>query len=431
MFRFEHLMQHHTASFQRPRYLAPAKDEAQVWVATVKPLPMPDYNMGARLLPRMSGTGTATGRADAVLRGTCEALERFCSTVFCEEEIVWASADELGRNAVDLESFPKCSRNEYNNPKCPLQPPRASDCIRWVRGVSLVTGEIRLLPLRSVFITRSAVPEENFLHDISTGCAAHTDYVQALIAAVLEVVERDALSIAWLQRLSLPRINTSGDALERSHLGELIQRSARDIRYHLFDATTDLKIPVVYGLRRSSVDERLHTLVACAASTDVRRACTKAILELSSFAVWLRPTRKIPLDLNDFNRLHHGPAYMAQKSQSDAFQFLLQSRQCRHIAEISAESPFHEGDSPQTVLGKLIRTLHEHGHEVFAADLTTREAIRVGIRVVRVVIPSLMPFSWIHRARFLAHPRLRQAPQNMGYSVNEEENMNHFPQPFG
>jgi ribosomal protein S12 methylthiotransferase accessory factor len=431
MFRYDRRTQHHTGPLGRLRHPAPARDEPQVWMASVTSLPTPDDDLRAHLRPRMQGTGTATDRAGAVLRGTCEALERFCSTVFLEKDVVWASAQELGSMAVDLESFPRCSRNEYDDPKCPIHPPQSSARIRWTRAVSLMTGEVRFVPLRSVFIAPSAVPEEKFLHAISTGCAAHTDYVQALVSATLEIVERDALSLAWLQRLPLPRIDFSGDPLERSELWQMTRRGSRDIEYLLFDATTDLKIPVVYGLRRSAIDRRLHTLVACAASPDVREACRKAILELSAFAVWLRSERRIPLDPKDFNRFHHGPLYMAQESQSDAFQVLLQSRQTRRIAEVNTGSPFRKDDSTGVVLEKLIRRLREHGHEAFAADLSTRETMRSGIRVVRVVIPSLMPFSCIHRARFLGHSRLYMAPKKMGYSVNEEEGINPLPQPFG
>jgi ribosomal protein S12 methylthiotransferase accessory factor len=49
-------------------------------------------------------------------------------------------------------------------------------------------------------------PSEMFYYPISTGCASHVSLERALLGAILEVVERDAISIIWLQKLVLPRI---------------------------------------------------------------------------------------------------------------------------------------------------------------------------------------------------------------------------------
>ena len=41
-----------------------------------------------------------------------------------------------------------------------------------------------------------------------------------------------------------------------------------------------------------------------------------------------------------------------------------------------------------------------------SVDLTTDELRDVGLWAVRVIIPALMPISFVHRARFLGTPRL-------------------------
>ena len=47
---------------------------------------------------------------------------------------------------------------------------------------------------------------ELFTHSVSTGTAAHSDMREALLGGLLEVVERDSISLTWLQRLRLPSI---------------------------------------------------------------------------------------------------------------------------------------------------------------------------------------------------------------------------------
>jgi ribosomal protein S12 methylthiotransferase accessory factor len=78
----------------------------------------------------------------------------------------------------------------------------------------------------------------------------------------------------------------------------------------------------------------------------------------------------------------------------------------------------------------LIDILKKKQLEAFALDLTTDEAIRAGLRIVRVIIPGLQPLSFNYRARYLGHPRLYEMPQMMGYPVYNEEQLNHWPQPF-
>ena len=70
------------------------------------------------------------------------------------------------------------------------------------------------------------------------------------------------------------------------------------------------------------------------------------------------------------------------------------------------------------------------GAEVIVTDLTTDEAHQVGFHVVKVLVPQAMPLSFVHGARYLATPRLYEAPQAMGHTVHDEQHLNHEYQPF-
>ncbi len=67
---------------------------------------------------------------------------------------------------------------------------------------------------------------------------------------------------------------------------------------------------------------------------------------------------------------------------------------------------------------------------MLAVDLTTDEARQAGATVVRVAVPRLMPLSFVHRARYLGHPRLYEAPRAMGHPVLDEDEITRLPQPF-
>ena len=309
--------------------------------------------------------------------------------------------------------------------------PNKAEKIRWIQGLSLGDGKSVYLPLVWVYITPPAIKAERFWKPISTGCAANESYEAALLSAILEVVERDALSITWLQRLPIPIIELEDPAVALGELWEAYQHSSKALRVVFFDATTDLGLPVVYGLRVSSRDKRLHTVVSCSSSLDPAAACRKVMLEVASCSAWLRRTGDIPAQVEDFNLLYHGASYMAREEQAHAFDFLLNSRARIQLGNVAAKSPVPPSLDSRAALTMVVRRLTEFGYSVYAADLSTDEALSVGMRIVRVVIPGLMPFSWTQRARYLGHPRLYQAPAAMGYPVRNELKLNPWPQPFG
>ena len=65
--------------------------------------------------------------------------------------------------------------------------------------------------------------------------------------------------------------------------------------------------------------------------------------------------------------------------------------------------------------------------DAYAVDLTTDEARRAGLVVVRVLIPGLQPLSFNQLAQFRGHPRLYDAPRAMGHTSHVEEELNPFP----
>ena len=134
--------------------------------------------------------------------------KRYACMVYDEADFILASADELGDVAMDLSTIPRCSEREYADPKCPILKPDPSKPIRWVRGYSLTDMEERWVPAIMTHLYIKPGPGEYFWNQISTGTAAHTSLSSALISAICENIERDAIALTWLAQLSLPRIRT-------------------------------------------------------------------------------------------------------------------------------------------------------------------------------------------------------------------------------
>jgi ribosomal protein S12 methylthiotransferase accessory factor len=282
-----------------------------------------------------------------------------------------------------------------------------------------------LIPAVMVYSRLSMLlPGERFWLPISTGCAAHTDLGLAIRAGLFEVAERDAISLTWLQQLQLPQIELDQVPEDLSPHVECYRRASIDMEFHFYDATTDIGIPVVYGIRVATQSASAHTMVACSASPRYSEAIAKVMRDLVTVAPISEKPRDVPANLDDFAQMFHGVTYMARRENAHAFNFLLKNG--KYVALSRVQRCGAENRSLQDVL----ETLHHKNISAYAVDLTTDEARRVGMRVVRVIVPSLQPLSFSYTAQFKGNPRLYAGPSAMGYRTSGEDGLNSWPQPF-
>jgi ribosomal protein S12 methylthiotransferase accessory factor len=375
----------------------------------------------------VESSGVGLRQNDAIVPTLAEALERYCTSIFSTDQFVVATAGELGASALDLATLPVCSERELAHPRCPLMAPDKDAPMRWVKAISLLDGKDVYVPAITVYLhTGYAYRSERIWVPITTGCAAHVSYEQALLSAIMEVVERDALSVLWLQRLPLPKIEVDcvPDALEP--YWTCYQRSSLQVEYFFFDATTELGIPIVYSIQRNRTSAHAHTLVSCSAASSATQAVVKVMRDMVASRIPFRYVKRIPADFDNFTQLFHGASYMARAENASAFDFLLRSPNRRLFSEMLRQTAADEKVS----LAELLQRCRRRKWDVFAVDLTTDEAMRVGFRVVRVLIPALQPFAFMYRARYLGHPRVYEAPLAMGYPARGESGLNSSPQPF-
>ncbi|WP_432146598.1 YcaO-like family protein [Streptomyces sp. bgisy084] len=355
-----------------------------------------------------------------------EALERYCALVWRPEQIITATAEELGHEAVDLAELPQLSERELAMAGQTLVPPDPAAPRRWVRGIRLRDAKLTWLPAMYVWLCLHAESRaETITHGISTGCAGHTDARTALVKGLCEAVERDAVALVWLQMLSLPRLDCTDAAPE---LRELLERHEEHpgIRMHLFDATTDIGLPTVYAVRVAQHSTCTHTVVAASTEFDPTRAAVKAIRETISCRLAFEMLPEDSSDVADFQSASAGGQYMAHASRAHAFDFLLNSPHSRPIAHL----PRIPAADPAQQLAAVLDRLEAAGFDAYAVDLTTDEAREAGVTVVRTLVPGLQPLSFVQRSRYLGHPRLYDAPRRMGFPVRSEGDINPWPQPF-
>ncbi|MET9428906.1 MULTISPECIES: YcaO-like family protein [unclassified Streptomyces] len=339
-----------------------------------------------------------------------------------EREVVHASANELAGRCLEPDRYPRCSARELAAPECPVVPFDPDATIRWVQGLDLVTADPVWVP--AVMACRDLAPlddGERFLHRLSTGHAVHTDPVEAVVRATFEVVERDAVAVLWLQRLSLPTVPYGRLTPLTRHLIADCRQHHLDVR--ILDATTDIGIPTAYCVLTAERHPRMRHWVAAGTERSLGEAAAKALEEAVGLAGLLLDGAEAPPDPAQFSAVADGARYMGRPEHAAAFDFLFGYA---GVGPSRAALP----DAPDPALAALTRCLAEAGARPVVIDRTPRELLDVGLTAVHVVIPDLQPLSLHPFAQFTAHPRLYEAPARMGLRVLPEEELNPWPQPF-
>lgn len=380
---------------------------------------------GASTSGQIDGAGGALDPLKASKLCVAEALERYASCFMPEDQLIWASSRELGDQAIALERFPHCSPSELANPRCFHAPLDPSAPIRWVKGWSVTHGRAVYVPAVSTWLhVRARTEAERFTMPISTGCATHSSLTQAIINGLCEVIERDAIALTWLQRIPWPRLELD---VSDPRLDPYLKRyQSSHVRTEFFDATTDTGVPTFYSIDLTPDNQVLGQLVMCNTSLDPVDSVAKMLRESASSRIAMQAQRQRPHHVDEFTSVFHGASYMGEPERRTDFDFLLNSTRSVKLSEV----PNLLNGDPEQELHELVERLRKIGAEVVVVDITTDEAREAGFHVVRVLVPELMPLSFVHTGRYLAHPRLYAAPTALGYTSHAEADLNPLPQPF-
>ncbi|GIJ12067.1 YcaO-like family protein [Micromonospora andamanensis] len=353
----------------------------------------------------------------------CEAVERYAGLYSRPAPIITATARELGSRALSLDEVARCSAAELRRPDCPVVLPDPDAVIRWTEAVELTNEEHRLIPLMMARMCPPVMPAERFWLSMSTGCAIHRTPAQALLGGLYEVIERDSISVAWLRRLPLPRLDPAAVSTDVAEIVSWFRD--RHITVHLFDATTDVAVPSVLCVVESPNDRRVSQVMGAAAGFDVPGTALKAVLEATVLIAPLSGRIRIPRRYRDFADPMAGAANMARASRRRAFSFLLDGAGERD----TSIPPGRQVGSPEAELAQVLNVLRQRGMTAYATDVTPPEVAAAGYTVVQVQVPALQPASLAPQMQYRGHNRLRHPHPATG-RVPRQRDLNRWPLPI-
>lgn len=359
--------------------------------------------------------GSGFDAKDAVARGLFECVERYCGANSDIDQLLLERAS-AGPEFLQGDELPLFTDSQYKEPDFPFCRFDSDALIYWLEGRSLVSGKLRYVPAVLVSVPYLATREAELLAPpVSIGLAAGDSWTKAALRGLLEVVEREAFTIMWMNRLSMPRLSLDPASFLARRLGRLLDRTGGHITF--VDITDDLGIPTVLAvLDRQLLGRRLVTMGASSKPT-LMEAAKKAALEALGCYERVRQDQEQPegpwVCAPDFSNVEdyvqHCLVYADPKLQHE-LDFVIAS---------TSEKVIYDDASPRLRPDELLldytKRIADTGSEVICVTLTTRDVEQSGIHVVKTIIPQAVPLNPRHRCLPLAHRRLYTVPRALGY----------------
>lgn len=399
------------------------------------------HNLGGRretladlrrwLATSSSGKGLTDEQARA--SGLCEALERHSGTFEGDEIRQLATRRALGADAIDPNRCMLFSAAQYRHAHEATvrgtrfnfvpQPLDDDTAIWWSPLWSLTEGRFKYLPTEFLYYGVPRRGDVRHCFADSNGCAAGNTLEEAMFQGLLELFERDSVSIWWYNRLRRPAIDL--DSFSEPLLDH-VRRQHREAGRELWalDLTADFDMPVIAVLSRR-VDHSAgagdapsdEIMFGFGAHVDARIALLRACTEVNQFAassMRLDAQRRHPGDDPDHWRWWSEATYHNQPFVQPL------PGPARTRADFASRMGGHQDDIWADVQrGQLL--LEARGLEVLMLDQTRAD---VGLPVVKMVVPGLRHYY----ARF-APGRLYDAPVQLGWLTRPtaESDLNPIP----
>jgi ribosomal protein S12 methylthiotransferase accessory factor len=348
--------------------------------------------------------GHAVTVADARTAAVLEGLERYAGWHSGGRRPARVAAFADLDDAVDPRQLLLHEPDAYRQPGFPYVPFQPDLPVAWAEAYDVTGDRDALLPFHVAYYgaTREPALGPSFVYENSNGCALGAGPEEALLAALLEVVERDAFLRAWYSRTPLPELDLAGlTGSAALAVRTVAHRTGRTLR--AFRAVGELGLPVVLLVSLSGDPGQPATLVTAGCALDTTGALLGAAHEMALVAPvaalnFGRRQPELHAMLTEPDRVRAMADHTlvaALPAARDRFAFLLDPP-----APATPVEPTHRprGDVAAD-LAALLAAARESGLRVLVVDHTTSELHRLGLTCVKAVLPGTVPMTFGHRHR--------------------------------
>jgi len=377
------------------------------------------------------GFGCSDKESEAFKIAVSEAIEHYCILFERDDLFIKNSFNELSEKAIDPLRFIPFSKIQLKDKKYKKFLVNHDTKLNWLEGYSLTNNRKTLLPASMVYANYNHKQKGEPILQItnSNGAACGETQEFAIYRGICEIIERDAYLISFINNLPKKIISVEHDK-------KLTDFKKRIERYNLEVFFISTKLDLSPSTITCLIIDKTGSGPAVCAGLGGDLSQRNAIITSGYEAV-----RRHISGRDRFFRSE--PLPIPPKYSYDWFinqkQLLWNAPHMIKTAEkmLNGEKiDFVETNNnfPQDYKGKvkqLVKELKIKGMEVIMVDVTVPEVKKEGMRVIKVIIPEMVPFWRDERYPYLGIKRLYEVPKIMGYNskflYNEKDAFNIHP----
>jgi ribosomal protein S12 methylthiotransferase accessory factor len=342
-------------------------------------LPGPDAEL---LCPAEVCSGKGVSRREALRSALGEALERYGAGQVPHARVVAAELSALDGSVLTPEAIGLYGDMQYASVDFPFERFDPHRRYHWIRGELLPSSEPIWLPAETaLFGTRSL--GDRLCQVTTSGLALGRDRDDAVIRAVLELVERDATMMTWLCRL--PGVRLAADCKDPAVCAIIRWLESLGVMPSFYLLEVGIPIPTVLALSFGDGVCWPGLCVGSAAHPSPRKALRAAALEMVATGRSLVRVRDQLAEGDEIRSDHFidHALYYVDPARASSASFLGDGtpKPCASYPDIAAES-VHE-------LAALLGDATDA--RIAVVDLTPPDLALSGLRVVRAFSDGLLP----------------------------------------
>lgn len=379
----------------------------------------------------------------ALQRAMGESVERYtwrATDSFFLNKVKNATYAEIREKALDIFSLQGFSIKQKEN----LEILQFNKTTRfgWISANSLVSQKQYFCPIQllSAYYVRKYVktprrPEKKepmLRWCVTTGVAAGQGVEGALVGAILELIERDAFMITYLNKISPPSYDEEYLS-EDEDIAEILAKFKRyNLKVRLLHLPSDFSVFITLAVIIDSGGVGPAVSVGASADFNLKDSILDALSECLSVRISLRSKirdKDLSGRINREGRL----MYWSKLENLSKLDFLLEGKKEQvdwneHRNFFQAVQRKVAKKACQEKLDFLRKEFSKKKYELYWKEITSPEIKKVGFHVISAVSPDLQPLHLEEEIPYRSGKRLIEIPKKLGYEVAEK--LNDEPHPF-
>ena len=232
------------------------------------------------------GTGSSFSKTKALIKCLGESVERFVLSKCDDYHLIWDSYYNLKEKAINPENFVSFSTFKtkptfviYSNDRQKMN---------WIKGRSLVSSKEVFVPAQLVFIPYKFRKNEPTLRfPTTTGGAVYNSLDGAITNGLLEVIERDAFIINYLNKLSRNVIDLS-HSVDKT-LRRIVDYTKRyNLDVYIVDISTDVPVYTIMTVIVDETGKGPAVSIGVKSTFNLKDAIIGSVEEALHIRPWLR-----------------------------------------------------------------------------------------------------------------------------------------------